>query len=373
MRPGTAKMRRARTCPVAYMLTSDVPSGRPAILRRRGASFAQPALAAALLGSAALLAVATGTRSPSRPAPVPVAATGPAGPAVAAFSALDGLILDPRPVMDTLARAAWPTAPLPAGLQFAVPTLPATNLAASAPLPAPVSARAAGPLRGAAIPLPVSRPAELRDPAPVVATRPRRTRQAAAAAEPEDGRSFIEKLFGIAPAYAALDAGPVASVPAPSLSPSPGPSAEAGIAVYDISARAVTLPNGERLEAHSGLGEKLDDPRHVHLPMRGATPPGTYDLAERETPFHGVRALRLNPVGGSSAVFGRAGLLAHTFMLGPNGQSNGCVSVRDYERFLQAYLRGEIRRLVVVAGHGQDGAPAAPRMGASRTNDPPRG
>ena len=81
------------------------------------------------------------------------------------------------------------------------------------------------------------------------------------------------------------------------------------------------MPNVERLEAHSGLGDSLDDPRFVHVRMRGATPPGTYDLTEREQLFHGVRAIRLNPVGGSAAVHGRAGLLAHTFMLGPNGQS----------------------------------------------------
>jgi hypothetical protein len=36
-------------------------------------------------------------------------------------------------------------------------------------------------------------------------------------------------------------------------------------------------------------------------------------------------------------------------MLGPNGDSNGCVSFRDYRRFLEAYRSGEIRRLAVVA------------------------
>jgi len=51
-------------------------------------------------------------------------------------------------------------------------------------------------------------------------------------------------------------------------------------------------------------------------------------------------------------VYGRVGLLAHTFMLGPTGASNGCVSFRDYNRFLDSYLRGEIRQLVVVPGAG---------------------
>jgi len=36
-------------------------------------------------------------------------------------------------------------------------------------------------------------------------------------------------------------------------------------------------------------------------------------------------------------------------MLGPNGDSNGCVSFRNYDAFLQAYLRGEVKRLAVVA------------------------
>jgi hypothetical protein len=80
---------------------------------------------------------------------------------------------------------------------------------------------------------------------------------------------------------------------------------------------------------------------------QGPTPPNVYNLALREELFHGVRAIRLLPVGGSD-MFGRDGMLAHTYMLGPNGQSNGCVSVRDYARFLNAYLSGEINRLVVV-------------------------
>jgi hypothetical protein len=35
-------------------------------------------------------------------------------------------------------------------------------------------------------------------------------------------------------------------------------------------------------------------------------------------------------------------------MLGPNGDSNGCVSIRDYNRFLKAFNDVEINRLVVV-------------------------
>lgn len=118
-------------------------------------------------------------------------------------------------------------------------------------------------------------------------------------------------------------------------------------AIYDISARTVYLPNGERLEAHSGLGGYMDDVRSVHLRSRGPTPPNVYELTLREAPFHGVQAIRLTAVDGSK-MYGRDGILVHPFMLGPEGASNGCVSVKDYPAFLKAYQRGEITRLVVV-------------------------
>jgi Protein of unknown function (DUF2778) len=109
----------------------------------------------------------------------------------------------------------------------------------------------------------------------------------------------------------------------------------------------VYLPSGRRLEAHSGFGDLMDDPRHVHMRMQGATPPNVYNLTLRERLFHGVRAIRLSPVDGSR-MYGRAGILAHPYMLGANGQSNGCVSLSDYPEFLNAFLRGEVTRLVVV-------------------------
>jgi hypothetical protein len=129
--------------------------------------------------------------------------------------------------------------------------------------------------------------------------------------------------------------------------PSPPTDADAHTAIYDISAHRVYLPNGQTLEAHSGFGDRLDDPRYVSEKDRGPTPPNVYDLSLREETFHGVRALRLVPVGGGN-MFGRDGLLAHSYMLGPNGQSNGCVSFSDYPTFLDAYLGGDINRLVVV-------------------------
>ena len=54
----------------------------------------------------------------------------------------------------------------------------------------------------------------------------------------------------------------------------------------------------------------------------------------------------MNPVEGNT--LGRSGILAHGYMLGPEGDSNGCVSIKDYDRFLAAFRRGDITRLVVV-------------------------
>jgi hypothetical protein len=152
--------------------------------------------------------------------------------------------------------------------------------------------------------------------------------------------------------YASADASVTGSLPStvnqnPMLGGSPPYDKQT--AVYDIAAHMVYLPDGTKLEAHSGLGSKLDDARYSHVRMQGVTPPHIYELAPREALFHGVPALRLNPIGGEDKIFGRSGLLAHTYMLGPNGDSNGCVSFRDYYAFLNAYRNQGIRRLAVLA------------------------
>lgn len=125
------------------------------------------------------------------------------------------------------------------------------------------------------------------------------------------------------------------------------PDDDARTAIYDIAARAVYLPNGRKLEAHSGLGDLRDSPDHAHIRMRGPTPPNVYKLTMRKKLFHGVRAIRLNPVN-ENLMFGRDGMLAHSFLHGPSGQSNGCVAFRNYPEFLNAFLNGEITRLIVV-------------------------
>jgi hypothetical protein len=119
-------------------------------------------------------------------------------------------------------------------------------------------------------------------------------------------------------------------------------------AIYDITAQTVYMPNGDRLEAHSGYGPFIDDPDNVHRKMRGSTPPNVYKLKLRERLFHGVQAIRMTPED-EGAMFGRDGILAHSYLLGPSGQSHGCVSFKDYPKFLNAFLRGEVDRMIVVA------------------------
>jgi Tlde1 domain len=167
------------------------------------------------------------------------------------------------------------------------------------------------------------------------------------AAVSSDNRTMFEKLADLVPMRFTLA----------SLTPGDGLFSErkdlsalgydGQTAVYDISAQAVYLPNGTKLEAHSGLGGLMDNPAHVDQRMVGATPPNIYDLKPREKLFHGVAALRMTPVG-ENEMHGRTGLLVHSYMLGPNGDSNGCVSIKDYERFLAAYRNGDVKRLIVV-------------------------
>jgi Protein of unknown function (DUF2778) len=139
------------------------------------------------------------------------------------------------------------------------------------------------------------------------------------------------------------------------------PEFDSHTAIYDISAHTVYLPNGRSLEAHSGLGRSVDNPRNVSLKSRGPTPPNVYDLELRERLFHGVRALRLIPAG-DGKMFGRDGILAHSYMLGRSGQSNGCVAFNNYPAFLRAFLDGQIDRLVVV-----EHLASTPRFAAARS------
>ena len=165
---------------------------------------------------------------------------------------------------------------------------------------------------------------------------------------PSPSPSIFAKLFGPAPSKVTLAyAAPEGGVAGDAAGITSG-LYDRRTAVYDISAHTVYLPDGTALEAHSGIGPSLDNPRYAAERDRGPTPPDIYDLQPRGGLFHGVRALRLLPEN-ERKVFGRKGLLAHTYMLGPNGQSNGCVSFKDYDAFLQAYENHEITRLAVVS------------------------
>jgi hypothetical protein len=180
----------------------------------------------------------------------------------------------------------------------------------------------------------------------------------AVASAPQEEPSFFERIFGrrSSSIFTKLYGPPPSKVSlayAEEGVASDGANVTTGLydrqtAVYDISAHKVYLPDGTTLEAHSGYGSRLDDPNSARERDLGVTPPDIYDLQPRGAIFHGVHALRLLPEN-QAKVFGRAGLLAHTYMLGPNGQSNGCVSFKDYDTFLQAYENHEITRLAVVS------------------------
>jgi len=117
--------------------------------------------------------------------------------------------------------------------------------------------------------------------------------------------------------------------------------------LYDITKRAVYMPDGTKLEAHSGFGEWMDDPDSMHRKNVGVTPPNVYAVSFREKPFHGVRALRMKPVG-DGKMYGRDGILAHSFLLGEAGASNGCISIREYDTFLKAYEAGQFTQIIVM-------------------------
>ncbi|WP_245298413.1 DUF2778 domain-containing protein [Sinorhizobium sp. A49] len=132
-----------------------------------------------------------------------------------------------------------------------------------------------------------------------------------------------------------------------------GSRAGNGVAVYDISAAKVYMPDGSVLEAHSGIGKMADNPRYVNVKMTGPTPPHTYNLKMRETRFHGVEAIRMLPIDGRNK-HGRDGFLTHSYLLrGNRAESHGCVAFKDYPRFLTAFKQGKVRQIVVVPSGGR--------------------
>jgi Protein of unknown function (DUF2778) len=311
--------------------------------------------ASALVGGWILHSLPAANAPTSKPASAPaILASNPYGALVDPGFSRNGPSQSPAL---TIGSAPNPPPSAPPMLTAAVPV---------PDVPSPLAKPVAPPVEAAA-PLPPARPAEFASPA----NPPRRLAQGGKTnVAPADDRNFFQKLFGLgqpaAPAgqtlaYAAAEnpsPGVARSIDtftrsaniAPSGGDATGPSAryDRWTAVYDVAGHTVYLPNGTKLEAHSGLGDRMDDPNHVSERNRGATPPHVYELQPREESFHGVEALRMTPIGGGD-IFGRAGLLTHSYMLGPNGDSNGCVSFKDYEAFLQAYHSGQVKRLAVVA------------------------
>ncbi|MCY1231231.1 hypothetical protein D9M72_436710 [compost metagenome] len=132
-----------------------------------------------------------------------------------------------------------------------------------------------------------------------------------------------------------------------------GAKAGNGVAVYDITAAKVYMPDGSVLEAHSGIGKMADNPRYADVKMTGPTPPHTYNLKMRETRFHGVEAIRMLPIDGKNK-HGRDGFLTHSYLLrGKRAESHGCVAFADYPRFLTAFKQGKVRQIVVVPSGGR--------------------
>src|ERR1700759_264560 len=203
----------------------------------------------------------------------------------------------------------------------AQPTSVASNVASAAPVEAPKLAAAEAPkiveapklaeapkTKDAApaqlalnVPPPVvpapapraaeAKPSKLRDMAS-------RAKAAVMSIASNEKQSIVEKLWGKEPShsllsYASADASAITGSVGREQNPMMGgsPPYDRDTAVYDITAHTVYLPDGSKLEAHSGLGENMDDPRSQKIRMRGVTPPHIYTLKPRESLFHGVAAL----------------------------------------------------------------------------------
>ena len=267
--------------------------------------------AEAFLGDSLLLTKNSGAAHARAAAEVAEAKTlgrfGPGDRPLATGPAL-GTRFEPPAAAPPAPEIAQPGPSVPSGSVRVAPTV-------TVPLPSPMPGAAA--------------------PAPVPAPRPNRV-----AADTAGLASLGKPLDQVAPPLGE-------SLPAPVLAPLLGRND--GTAIYDISAATVYMPDGTHLEAHSGYGYMADDPRYVDRRNIGPTPPGAYRLESLGGLFHGVEALRMVPVD-SKTRYGRDGFLTHTYLLrGRPKQSNGCVVFPNYDRFLEAFKHGRVKRLVVVA------------------------
>ncbi|MER9302152.1 DUF2778 domain-containing protein [Mesorhizobium sp. M0293] len=368
---------------------------------RMEASLSPMKLAAAFAGVGKPVVVANAPVHPVIPTVAPQIAEASLVPSVQVMASLSDDM--PAPAAERFARldtgsAVVQTAPQPMGFaqsdsqtpdnsQLAlalVQSLPVDDEAFASPLPieessadvavSPVETQHGQPGDAASlpdaltddVPLPTRRP-QFDAPQPKVVQQSKPVQQPNPVQQPKPARGTVQQAQTAQPAKPArqgrpADGGNVLAYAKPdtpsgglgkafrNLFNSPGSRSGAsnGVAVYDISAGTVYMPDGSKLEAHSGIGAMTDQPRYANQKNRGPTPPNTYNLSLRETRFHGVEALRLTPVDGRNK-YNRDGFLAHTYLLrGRYGQSSGCVAFKDYARFLAAYKKGKIKRLVVV-------------------------
>ena len=188
----------------------------------------------------------------ARPAAAPVVIEAPTvTPAVTFTSKPYSALFDPSFFSGSTANfESFPPAPSAAAI-----TEPENLL----PMPRP-----AVPKLAESIPLPPPRPIELgmlenRSPS-LTSSRllVQRNRKPVLPAALPDNRTFFEKIFGMrqpsgpALAYAAPENGILGN--ARGVTSNPSPRYDRWTAVYDVAARTVYMPNGTRLEAHSGLG-----------------------------------------------------------------------------------------------------------------------
>ena len=203
--------------------------------------------------------------------------------------------------------AAAPQGEAPKMAEAAKPAETLKIAEAPKPQPAPKLQLASLPPATVA-PLPPARPADIkpaRSAGAAVKDMAQRAKAAVMSIASSEKLSIIEKLWGKHESrgsllsFASADASITGSLPSDPKPQNPmlGGSApyDRQTAVYDITAHVVYLPDGSKLEAHSGLGSKLDDPDSSKIRMHGVTPPHIYELTPREALFHGVPALRLNP------------------------------------------------------------------------------
>lgn len=125
------------------------------------------------------------------------------------------------------------------------------------------------------------------------------------------------------------------------------PGRSSKIAVYDISAAVVHMPDGSKLKANSGIGHRMNKPKYAYVKNLGPTPPNVYKLRMRERRFHGVEAIRMLPYD-VAAMRGRDGMLAHSPLLRRSKGSHGCVAFTHYDKFLRAFKQGKVKTMIVV-------------------------